>query len=118
MKNGDIDIFLDTGWYTESTLYYEGRVYWCEGYTDSDTDISRFFVYSWEAECPDGKYYRTYQDATGEPQGCKDDLDIHGTDMELLKKQFLEAPIFAGKSFWQVEKDLIWVDEGYPIIVP
>ncbi|MBE6100666.1 MAG: hypothetical protein E7200_00980 [Selenomonas ruminantium] len=116
MKNGDIEIFLDTGWYMESTLYYEGRVYWCEGFTDSDTGISTFFVDSWEAECPDGKFYRTYQDKIGEPQGYKEDLEIHGTDMEMLKKQFLIAPIFEGKSFWQVEKDLTWVDEGEPLI--
>lgn len=36
--------------------------------------------------------------------------------MEMLKKQFLIAPIFEGKSFWQVEKDLTWVDEGEPLI--
>lgn len=115
MKNGDVEIFLDTGWYMESTLYYEGRVYWCEGYTD-DNGMSTFFVYSWEAECPDGKFYRQYQDKKGEPQGYKVNLDIHGTDMEMLKKEFLATPIFAGKSFWQVEAELIWVDEGEPLI--
>ena len=116
MNNGDVGIFLDTGWYMESTLYYCGRVYWCEGFTDSETGLSTFFVDSWEAECLDGKFYRTYLDRAGEPQGYKKDLEIHGTDMDLLKKQFLMAPIFEGKSFWQVENDLTWVDEGEPLV--
>ena len=38
-----------------------------------------------------------------------------GADMDLLKKHFLVAPIFDGKSFWQVEKELIWVEPGKPI---
>jgi hypothetical protein len=32
-----------------------------------------------------------------------------------IKQQFLTAPVFDGKTFWQVEKDLIWVEEGSPI---
>ena len=34
MKNGSLEQFLDTGWYTEAELYYHGYVYWCEGCTD------------------------------------------------------------------------------------
>ena len=30
-------------------------------------------------------------------------------------KNHLTAPVFDGKTFWQVEKDLIWVEEGTPI---
>lgn len=30
MINGDLDQFLDTGWYTESTIYYKGHIFWCE----------------------------------------------------------------------------------------
>ena len=116
MQNGDIEIFLDTGWDMESTLYYHGRVYWCEGYTDFDTRLSTFFVDSWEAECPDGKYYRTCQQQDGEPCGFQTVLKITDKDMNVLKEKFLAAEIFEGKSFWQVEKDLIWVDEGAPLV--
>ena len=27
----------------------------------------------------------------------------------------LTAPVYDGKTFWQVEKDLIWVEEGITI---
>ena len=37
------------------------------------------------------------------------------TDLELIKKKFLEANIFDGKSFWEVERVLAWLDEGAPI---
>jgi hypothetical protein len=30
-------------------------------------------------------------------------------------KNHLTAPVFDGKTFWQVEKDLIWFEEGTPI---
>ena len=51
MKNGNLTQFLDTGWYTEAVLYFDGHVYWCEGATDFETGITTFFVDSWKAEC-------------------------------------------------------------------
>ena len=94
MNNGDVGIFLDTGWYMESTLYYCGRVYWCEGFTDSETGLSTFFVDSWEAECLDGKFYRTYLDRAAEPQRYKKDLEIkkiiESTSDEKTKKALEE----------------------------
>ena len=30
-------------------------------------------------------------------------------------QQFLTASVFDGKTFWQVEKDLVWVEEGTPL---
>ena len=29
MKNGKIEQFLDTGWFSEATLYLNGYTYWC-----------------------------------------------------------------------------------------
>ena len=55
MKNGNLETFLDTGWYTEAELYYQGNVYWFEGDTDFETGISDFYVDRWRAECEDGK---------------------------------------------------------------
>ena len=46
---------------------------------------------------------------------CKRVLEITGDDHDRIKQQFLTAPVFDGKTFWQVEKDLIWVEEGSPI---
>lgn len=33
-------------------------------------------------------------------------------DKDLVKKHFIEAKIFDGKSFWEVEKELSWVEDG------
>jgi hypothetical protein len=38
-------------------------------------------------------------------------LEIHGTDLELIKKQFLESPVYDGKTFREIEKELAWLDE-------
>jgi len=35
--------------------------------------------------------------------------------LEALKREFLTAPIFEGKTFWQVERELLWLEEGEPI---
>ena len=37
------------------------------------------------------------------------------SDFDVLKKRFLQSAIFNGKSFWKIEKNLAWVDEGEPI---
>lgn len=115
MKNGSLEQFLDTGWYTEAELYYHGYVYWCEGCTDEKTQETTFFVNCWRAECEDGKLYREYRDEENHLLEFHRTYEDHDRDMELLKKRFLQAPVFAGKSFWQVEKKLIWVEPGEPI---
>ena len=38
------------------------------------------------------------------------------SDPERIKKHFLEAPVFDGKSFWQVEKSIAWLEEGNPVV--
>ena len=114
MKNGNLTRFLDIGWFTEAVLFYNGRVYWCEGTTDFETDITNFFIDSWKAEC-DGEYYHQYLSETGELIDCKRVLEITGSDHDAIKRQFLTAPVFDGKTFWQVENDLVWVEEGVSI---
>ena len=32
-------------------------------------------------------------------------------DMDYVKKCFLEAKIFEGKSFWEIEPELKWLEE-------
>ncbi len=43
-------------------------------------------------------------------------FEITDTDIDRMKQRFLEAPVFEGKTFWQVEKDIAWLDESCPII--
>ena len=114
MINGNLEQFLDTGWYMESTLFLRGFVYWCEAQTNSLTKITRFFVYRWRAETTDNRYYHE-QIKNGDVIDFEFVLDIYHNDIDNLKKQFLLAPIFDGKSFWEVESEIAWLDEGEPI---
>lgn len=43
-------------------------------------------------------------------------LILKDNDMDIIKKNFLCSNIFDGKSFWEVEQELVWVDEGSPIV--
>ncbi|WP_294146569.1 hypothetical protein [uncultured Selenomonas sp.] len=116
MKNGNLETFLDTGWYTEAEIYYQGYVYWFEGDTDFETGVTEFYIDRWRAECEDGKLYREYRDESDQLVDYHRVYEEQGKDIDLLKKNFLIAPIFDGKTFWQVEKDLIWVEPGEPIV--
>ena len=33
-----------------------------------------------------------------------------GTDRDLIANELFETPLFNGKSFWEIEKDVEWVD--------
>ena len=58
MINGNINSFLDTGWYTESTLFFNGNVYWCEATTENG--LTTFFVNRWKASLTDNMYYNSH----------------------------------------------------------
>jgi hypothetical protein len=108
MINGYTEQFLDTGWYSESTLFYNGCIYWHEAQTNDTETV--FFVDCWKAENEGNLYFHS----SLEPNGTlpfKRVLEIHGTDLELIKKQFLESPVYDGKTFREVEKELAWLDE-------
>lgn len=116
MINGNLSQFLDTGWYNEATLYYHNHVYWCEADTDFASNITRFWVTRWKAcMSEDKKLYHTIVGIDQDPLDYETVLDISDSDIDRLKKEFLQAPIFDGKTFWQVEKDIAWLEEGSPI---
>lgn len=114
MINGNINSFLDTGWYTESTLFFNGHVYWFEATTENG--VTTFFVNRWKASLTDNMYYNSHIDDNGDPIDFKTILTLKDTDMDIIKKDFLCSNIFDGKSFWDVEKSLVWVDEGASIV--
>ena len=116
MKNGNLEQFLDTGWYTEAVLYYEGYVYWCEGTTDFETHVTIFMVERWRAKC-DGELYHQFVTTDGKLVDYSTVLKLVDSDMDKIKKDFLESPIFGGRTFWQAEKDVIWVERGENIVV-
>ena len=115
MINGYLAQFLDTGWYTEATLYYDGYIYWCEAQWNDQTDIIHFFVDKWLVEKEDDTYYHSLLETDGSLNWMRI-YEIEDTDLDRIKKQFLKAPIFDGKSFWEVEKDVVWLEDGGPVI--
>ena len=108
MINANLEQFLDTGWFNEATLYYNGYIYWCEGCWDNSKEKPmNFFVYRFPVKIVHEKYYeRIVTDVLYEYV-----LDIWGYGETDIKEQFLKAKIFEGKSFWEVEKELAWYDE-------
>ena len=110
MINGELEQFLDAGWYSEATLYYDGFVYWHEGY--SDFNICAFFVQRWRAALVKDNFNLCrayYMNKT--VVDYKRVFELSDVDMDFIKTQFLQAPIYDGKSFWEVEKDLVWVED-------
>ncbi|GEM_PF-1065040 len=114
MINGSIEQFLDTGWFSESTLYLNGHIYWCEAQSNFKTHIHRFFVNKWQVINEENKYFHSICDQDG-PVDWECVYEDSGQDFDLIKKHFLEAKIFDGKSFWEVEHELAWLDESTPI---
>ena len=107
MINANLEQFLDTGWFSEATLYLNGYTYWCEGCWNEEREKPmHFFVYKYESVVVDKIYTKpknsNYQKV----------FDIYGNSEEEVKEEFLKAKIFDGKSFWEVEKELAWYDES------
>ena len=114
MRNGRLEQFLDTGWYSEATLWLNGYVYWCEAQRDVSTGMTHFFVDKWEAENENNMYYHSRLEMDGTLKWDRV-FEVNTEDIDLAKKQFLEATIFDGKSFWQVEKQIAWLEEATPV---
>ena len=94
MINANLEQFLDTGWFSEATLYLNGYTYWCEGCWNEEREKPmHFFVYKYESVVVDKIYTKpknsNYQKV----------FDIYGNSEEEVKEEFLKAKIFDGKSF-------------------
>ena len=108
MINANLGQFLNTGWFNEATLFYKGYIYWCEGCFDSKKENPiHFFVYKFPAKQVDATHFERLH--SNEP--FKYEFETWGKSKEEVKQEFLQAKIFDGKSFWEVEGDLAWLDE-------
>ena len=115
MINGKLEQFLDTGWYSEAAMFYKGNVYWCEAQKMHNSDEILFFVDRWAATNEDNICYHSLINKDGEMQW-KRVFEASSTDLSRIKRQFLEAPIFEGKTFWQIEREVAWLEEGEAIV--
>ena len=104
MEQTELEQFLDTGWMNGADLFFRGRIYrteWCvdEGGIGSTT------VFSWHAKKVSEKEYD--DDFTDEEK--KRWICIYKnaeSTEEGARLAFLRAPIFDGKSFWEVVNEI------------
>lgn len=113
MINGKLEQFLDTGWFNEATLYYGGYIYWCEAQFDEGKQVNLFFIDKWQAENENNLYYHSLLESDNTLKWERV-FEIADSSLDLIKKKFLGAKIFDGKTFWEVEKEIAWLDEGAP----
>lgn len=95
MINGDFNCFFETiSAGMEAFLKYKNRKYLVQGWFNEDTRKQFFCVdditHDWDAS----EIWSTESDS-----------------MEDNARTFLNAPIFDGKSFLEVEDEIEWVDE-------
>jgi hypothetical protein len=90
--NGDIHEFMDKLWGGEELIFtHNQKKYFAQGYMTDDGEYY-FEVQLWEP----------YGDTLWYVKGLsnQDSLDA-----------FLREPLFDGKTFWEVEHEIEWVDE-------
>lgn len=89
MINGNVREFIDHIYYGDELWFiYDNKKYFLEGLPEND--IYRLYLY----EMNDGGK----------------EFSWDGDSVNYPVNSFLEAPIFKGKTFWEVEKEITWVD--------
>ena len=115
MINANLEQFLDTGWFNEATLFYNGHTYWCEGFCEEGKDKPmHFFVYRYKSKIfidDNGKTWIKRVIENGDVADYSVAFDIRGQTEDEVKEQFLKTKIFDGKSFCEIEKEIAWYDE-------
>ncbi len=109
MINGNLNHFLDTGWWNaDATLFYAGHIYFFEGYFDEDNHM-HVQITKWKANNIDNKTYENVYGSDGDlvDYNC---IEMQGKTEEELREKVFRERIFEGKSFWEVEKELVWLD--------
>lgn len=109
MINGNLSQFLDTGWWNaDATIYYNGHIYFFDSYFDDDHTM-HLRIMRWKARNVDNKTYEDVYDGNGEWIDFSQ-IEMEAPNEETLREKFLKAKIWDGKSFWEVEKELAWLD--------
>lgn len=112
MINANLEQFLDSGWYSGATLYYEGYTYVCEGWYENadNNNPMHLVVYKYKSIICEEKYTKVVCDG----ENTVDFEYIIDKDFKTsaeAKQKFLTSKIFDGKSFWEVESRIAWYDE-------
>ena len=94
MISGNPHEFVEHVYSGQDTIYlYHGIKYWCQGYTYGETQVCHMEVFQYQP--PSDDYVWEY------------DSD----SMEKCLEAFLDAPIFGGRTFWEAESEIEWLDD-------
>lgn len=95
MIGGNASEFIDKITFQEEAVMYKGEKYFFHGLTyDPDKKIYSFEIHLWDKN---GNYVDTIYQCVGTSQN------------ECLEK-FLSEPIIDGKTFWEAENDMEWIE--------
>lgn len=94
MINGDLNIFLDLMKRGEELIFtYRGQKFFLEGWYDEKTELASLSLDRWEP----APGFRVWE-------GTPSKSDYFNID------EFCNAKLFDGKSFWEIEPEIEWVD--------
>lgn len=98
MRDGNVNDFLDHAAYEEVAVEYNGYKYFFYGLRrDEETGLFTFVVERYTMDSPEGTFVGTVYDKTA------------STKAECME-QFFQTPIIDGKTFWELEKDMTWIE--------
>lgn len=99
MKDGNVNDFLDHVTYEEEAVMYNGKKYFFHGLLiNPDTGIYEFTIDLWEVlSVSMNRYVETVYQATA-------------TTADECMNRFLNDPIIDGRRFWDIEKEMEWID--------
>lgn len=99
MKGGNINHFLEQLGYVEVAVEYKGHKYFFNGINyDPDTQTYSFYVAEWPWDNDSSEpFIRMVFETTSKVRSeCLD--------------RFFGAPLIDGKTFWELEKDMTWIE--------
>ena len=97
MRDGNVNDFLDHASYEEVAVEHGGYKYFFYGLRrDADTGMYSFAVDRFETG-QNGAYLETVYDKVA-------------PSISECMEQFFRTPLIDGKTFWELEKDMTWVE--------
>lgn len=92
MIGGNPNDFLDRIYSCQDTVFsFKGITYWFQGYTTDNGDV----------------YMEIFQ---YQPPSDRDVWNHTSKTISECQKAFINTPLFDGKTFWEVESEITWLD--------
>ena len=107
MDRQSLEEFLERGWDNGAQLFYNDNIYWTD--CSIEKSIYKVTVFKAPAIRTSDKTYALVK-SENKPNKFELVFKKEEKDNASAKLALLEAPIFEGKSFWQVEKELDWLE--------